>query len=320
MALHRNARWNALVFLGAWFTSAHAFGFGSKPPVTPPQPTATAIPTSPPTNVPTATPTVIPTITPTVTPTSVPTAPPAVKNQIIPIRVTCYQDGVSCPGNCDSHAVFEPANNSSRGNLRNGYARGTRSEPQPCRNGQPCTTCFSKDPEDCVDTIYRGTGPGEGRIDVTPNFLHENCYKPGTLELQDRIPAGLVSECKRVGNSAVKFEQKINCIANPRHPACAAYMDAQIERKRKDQVLYDECRRVGQSKFNQGRPASEQRIYDCAYRSQITAHGPDNTRRWHDLLPAACGDNFFVSPNGLDCCSADSVTSACSGDCGVFFK
>ncbi len=242
-----------------------------------------------------------------------------IQNELEKMRVTCYIDGVSCPGGCDAHFVSDPAHNSTSGHLRNAYKPGTRSNPAACITGEPCTMCFSSDPNDCLTSIRRGSGPQEGRFDVTPAFLHKFCYEPGSLDIRKDVPSGLMSQCKETAADAGRLESRINCFSEPDHPKCKALMDQANEAKAEDIPKYQQCMREGEDRYNQGRPAAEQRTYDCAYRKLSTPHGSSG-RKWKDLLPGACPKDTFVSPNGLDCCSADTVVSACSGDCGTFFK
>lgn len=233
------------------------------------------------------------------------------------MQTTCYMDGSSCPGGCDSHVVFSQKKHNSSGDIRrNAYAAGTRFQPEPCRVGESCTICFSEDPEDCLTTVFRGSGPAVGRFDVTPNFLHQHCYQEATLDLREDIPLGLQSVCRYMATEAKRLESKVNCIANPQHPNCVEFMDKQIRLREEDLVKYQECLKVGESNFNKGRSLFEQRTYNCAYRKIVTSHGG---RLWKDLLPGACQAGTFVSPRGLDCCAADTLTSACSGDCQSFF-
>jgi hypothetical protein len=248
-----------------------------------------------------------------------PIKPPAqnVRDLQQAMEVTCYHDGESCPGGCDSHVVFKPAHNSRALERRNAYRPGTRLDPEPCRNGEECTFCFSPDPDDCVDTVFRGDGPPVGKVDVTPDFLHENCFYPGTLDPRRSIPEGLKGICSYVRASAAALEARVNCVADPGHPRCAEFMDSKIREKEADRKLYEECLRVGESAFNRDRPDSQKRVYACAY-SYLTH--PVGGRAFRRLLPGACDGGAFVSPGGFDCCSADTVRSACSGDCNSYFK
>jgi hypothetical protein len=235
------------------------------------------------------------------------------------MNVTCYMDGNSCPNGCDSHVVFKPDHNSSSSVRKNAYLAGTRFNPQACKDGQACTICFSSNAADCVTTIFRGSGPPVGRFDVTPGFLLRHCYSDDLLNLRSDMPAGIQSICKSVRKISTSYQTKINCIDNPTHPTCKSFMTEQEKKKNDDLSKYEECLRLGETKYNAGKSESEQRIYGCAYRKLSTKHGVNQTL-WHDLMPGACPKDSFVSPNGLDCCSANEVVSACSGDCGVFFK
>ncbi len=242
-----------------------------------------------------------------------------VENELQRMQTTCYMDGLSCPGGCDAHFVSDTSHNSSSGHLRNAYMAGTRDNPVACVNGDSCTMCFSSDPNDCLTSIRRGTGPQRGRFDVTPAFLHKFCFEPNSLVIRKDVPPGLLSECRDSATGAIALDSKINCIRDPNLPQCDALMKKSVANKENDTPAFLQCLREGEERYNVGRPLEEQRIYDCTYRKLSTAHGRSG-RMWNDLLPGACPKDTYVSPNGLDCCSADTVVSACSGDCGVYFK
>ena len=230
------------------------------------------------------------------------------------MEVTCYDDGESCPGGCDAHTVFRSEHNSVTNKLRNAYRPGTRLNPQACKLGQDCEVCFTSNPDDCVITKYRGSGPPSGRFDVTPNFLHEFCFYQDTLDLRSDVSPGLLSECKRIASGARRLASKINCIETPDHPSCAALMDKAVADWERDRPEFEKCKRMGESEYNKTVPEERQRVYDCAYTKKV------NSKGFRQLLPGACRKGTFVSPGGYDCCSADEVVSTCSGDCNGFFK
>lgn len=88
---------------------------------------------------------------------------------------TAYDDGRSCPANCDAHVVVNPHHN---GSVLLRLPSSPVDRPLPCAIGSRCLVCFSSDAKDCIETTYRGAGPPRGRADFTPAF---GACRPGTF-------------------------------------------------------------------------------------------------------------------------------------------
>jgi hypothetical protein len=69
------------------------------------------------------------------------------------IKLTIYDDGLSCPGNCDAHVVIFPSDNGTRYAFR---SNSTRSNPQKCIYGDDCVICFGESEATCMHAKYRG--------------------------------------------------------------------------------------------------------------------------------------------------------------------
>lgn len=230
----------------------------------------------------------------------------------VPMEVSCYADGIVCPGDCDEHVTFHRSHNGV-----NAYVPGTRAQPVPCTKGAPCTICFSASQTDCVTATFRGAGPAPGTFAVTPAFAAATCFEPGSLVVRASVAPGLRPFCEGLASDASGLRERTSCIAHPNDPACAATMAAADRAKVEDRVAYDFCRREGERDYNAGRPLRAQRRNDCAYSRDQRRHG---NHVWRELLPASCPDGQYVSPSGLGCCSADVVQSACVADCDAYFK
>jgi hypothetical protein len=236
------------------------------------------------------------------------TAAPQARNMI----ATIYDDGKSCPNNCDAHVVFNPRHNGTR----NAFDPASdRAAPRKCAAGQPCKICFSADASSCMLATYRGAGPAVGRFDFTPAFFEENCPKPD-------MPAAFARQCRSAQPAIDRLKNRINCVTNPEHEKCKALMEAVVRRKAADDVLYDECKRIGEAAFNRkyrNQPGM-QRSNDCSY-TMLRTGGPNSKgERWRRLLDGACRPGTFVGKNGLDCCSGSLYAAAFLGsECQQFF-
>lgn len=214
------------------------------------------------------------------------------------IGVTMYDDGLSCPGNCDAHVVLNQGDNGSS----HAFAVGSTAEsPQPCRSGQICNICFDHSTESCLQVMYRGSGPPAGKFDFTPTFFAETCGQAG-------IPAALLRHCGHLDNMVVSrgYTTRANCFATPDHPSCGTVMTAAEQRKEVDSELRKQCLEMGQNTFNvaQNDP-NMRRTHACNY-SHLSLGGPNsNGDRWKMLLPGACRSGTYVGRDGLDCCSGD---------------
>jgi hypothetical protein len=132
------------------------------------------------------------------------------------IKLTIYDDGLSCPGNCDAHVVMFPADNGTRYAFR---PNSTRSNPQKCIAGQDCVICFGEPDATCMHAKYRGNGPSAGRFDFTPAFYSENCSRTG-------IPDALQQQCNSLDKAAshLGYADAINCFNAPDDPKCKTIM------------------------------------------------------------------------------------------------
>jgi len=224
---------------------------------------------------------------------------------------TCYSDGYACPGGCDAHVVF----NSEDNGTRNAFDPSSdRDNPKRCRPGRPCRICFSEEESSCMTVTYRGPGPQEGIFDFTPAFYEENCTK-------ENLPEPLLQVCRDAARRVEVLKKRVNCFETPNDPKCVDLMASATKRKAVDQPLFDECRTLGEVKFNQkyaDQPAL-QRTWGCNYEMNGSGGGePGSDRRL--LLPAACGSNSYVGRDGLDCCSNDLFAAALlQRECADFF-
>lgn len=226
------------------------------------------------------------------------------------VKVTCYDDGLACPGGCDDHVVMHPR--------MNGTANAHLPESKPdlwqkCQQGGLCEVCFSADPEDCVTTTYRGAGPPFGKFDFTPSLYAKVC-------VQDKIPKGLEDKCSSLNRRVKRFNKRINCISDPNHQECKRTMRRAVAKKQEDTTYYLECKRQGSLRFNDGYPSNMQRETDCMYERYGTGRN-SNGLTWRKLLPAGCQDDSFVGRDGLDCCSAEVYSAACfPRECGIYYR
>lgn len=225
--------------------------------------------------------------------------------QVRNMKATIYDDGKSCPGGCDAHVVFAGEHNGTRNAFD---PSSSRAAPRKCVNGRPCRICFSADAASCMTATYRGGGPPAGRFDFTPPFFEENCPKTG-------LPAAFTEKCRSAQPGIDRLKTQVNCIAEPQHEKCKVMMDAAARRKAADDLLYEECLRIGETKFNQ-KPGVVQRALDCAYTKASTGGGG----RWRSLLDGACRPGNYVGKDGLDCCNGSLyATALLHGECDQYF-
>jgi len=226
---------------------------------------------------------------------------------------TIYDDGRSCPGDCDAHVVLNPTNNGTS----HAHKPGTQSSPQRCANGRDCRICFGHTADSCMIVLYRGGGPPAGKLDFTPAFYKQFCGTVG-------IPSRLSEQCNALDRavSLQGYDERLNCVIDSSTPQCASVIgDAQTEYDA-DLEAYNECVRLGEASFNTAQPdVTTRRIYDCAY-SQLKTGGPNrNGLRWHQLLPAACRPGTFVGRDGLDCCGGEPrVEAALHPECSPYYQ
>jgi hypothetical protein len=224
---------------------------------------------------------------------------------------TAYDDGKSCPGGCDAHVVFHPRHNGTR----NAYdPASTRSAPRPCRRGEQCRICFSEEESSCMTALYRGGGPPLRRFDFTTTFYEENCARAD-------LPAPLARQCAAARPRREELGRLVNCVKESDHPRCRALMTEAARRKTADEALYDECKRLGEDRFNRlhrGRPRL-QRSLECAYERHPTGRNSRGVT-WRKLLDGACRPGHYAGRNGLDCCNGSVQGAALlASECTAFF-
>jgi hypothetical protein len=225
---------------------------------------------------------------------------------------TAYDDGRSCPANCDAHVVVNPGHN---GTARLRLPSSSADHPRPCVIGSRCLVCFSSDAKDCIETIYRGPGPPPGRADFTPAFYREVCG-------DSLVPRALRATCRAATRAVEELGKRRNCFREPAVPECNAFMTAMRARKAADDSLYQECRSKGEVRFNRERRTTPrlQRDLACAYERFGTGRNRAGTVTWRKLLDGACRPETFSGRNGLDCCSDDLWAAALfGGECARFF-
>ena len=237
------------------------------------------------------------------------------------MKATTYDDGRSCPGNCEAHVVFKAkAHNGTLNAFRPSSKGGSFSnrhsgQLKTCDKGKRCAICFGQGDDTCMLAVYRGNGPAVGRFDFTPKFMLSRCREKG-------LPKTFATFCKSHFRTAAKLAKKINCIKNPTHAKCAATLTQARAAKAADLPKYRLCKKMGEKKYNKAQADRlARRANDCTYFRNI----PACTRakpcgRWR-LAPASCRSGYFVGKNGLDCCSADPVQAAIDPvECGVFYR
>ncbi len=227
------------------------------------------------------------------------------------IQLTIYDDGKSCPGNCDAQVVFHQNMNGSEYAHKPGTTAPNFSR---CTKGEKCEICFESDnPSQCITVMYRGSGPPNQKFDFTPAFYSEWCEKSGNPDLLDK-------QCKALANGARALDGRVSCIQRRDHAICTDIMASAVHRQDADLPVYEECVRLGESTFNEGKPRSEQRIYGCAYEKESNGGPNANGKKWHLLLPGACREGTYVGRDGLDCCSGHKFVDAYLGaECKGFY-
>lgn len=226
------------------------------------------------------------------------------------MMLTIYDDGRSCPHDCDAHVVFNPADNGTRFAFS---PQSSRVSPAPCEPGTECTICFGEADDSCMTSVYRGGGPAKGRFDFTPAFYDANCSRSD-------IPRALRKQCDALDKAATRlgYADAINCFATPDSPKCADVMTAAKAAQDADAPKRAQCLSMGEDAYNRAQPDSaSRRSNGCDY--SLLALGGNG--RWKKLLPGACRPNTYVDPFGLDCCSASVRFAAANHpECRSFFK
>lgn len=229
------------------------------------------------------------------------------------MRLTIYDDGKSCPGDCDAHVVTHPSDNGTR--FVSDPAT-LRSAPRACTAGRDCRICFGESDSTCMTALYRGGGPGRRTIDATPAFYARHC---GGVD----IPSALAAYCRRMDRAITDggYAGRINCLAEPANPGCVSVIARARAAQEADEPLYAECRQVGESAYNRRQSSDRtRRSNGCAY-SRLSLGGPNsNGTRWKLLMPGACRAGTYVGRDGLDCCSADVRFAASNHrECSMYF-
>jgi hypothetical protein len=227
------------------------------------------------------------------------------------MRLTIYDDGASCPANCDAHFVMNQADNGSRFAFRPGSSR---IQPQRCALNDECTICFEESDDSCMNARYRGGGPAAGTFDFTPAFYEANCAR------QD-IPDALRDQCDSLDDAVagLGYSARTNCFLTPDDDQCRAAVAAAAAAQQADLPKFQRCLAIGEEAYNNEQTdPREKRTNACAY--TLLKLGGSNQRRWHLLLPAACRPGTFVDRFGLDCCSRDlRFAASVHPECTTFF-
>lgn len=226
------------------------------------------------------------------------------------VRLTMYDDGLACPGGCDAHVVFH----SSMNGTEFAHAPATPNAPfAACTNGQPCAVCLESGGLQCLEAVYRGSGPPPMTFDFTPRFYEQACAA-------NPIEPVLAQKCAELERAAATLRGRINCILEPRRAACATMMSAAIAARDMDRVEFERCIAAGERNYNATVPIERRRSLNCAYEQQGT--GGPNSRgvTWKRLLPGACRDGTFAGRDGLDCCSGSLLADGPLGrECRSFY-
>ena len=226
------------------------------------------------------------------------------------VRLTVYDDGISCPGDCDAHVVFHSTLNGTE------FAHSPKSAAAPyakCTTGSECTICFASGNGQCMKVMYRGSGPTPSTFDLTPKFYEENC--PSSSKY-----AFLRDKCSELRKAAANLIGWTNCIRNPDDENCKIMIIEAQERQSTDRKLYEQCRAEGESKYNAGRPNADRRSEGCAYEFKGTGGPNSKGNTWRKLLPGVCRAGTFVGRDGLDCCNGNPSSDGPLGiECKIFY-
>ncbi len=226
------------------------------------------------------------------------------------IALTIYDDGFSCPANCDAHVVFHSSMNGTK------FAYSPTSRPSrhdKCTVNAECRICFDRNATECMNVMYRGGGPSPNRFDFTPAFYEKYCNQPS-------IPAALASKCSSLNAQAKTLDGRVNCILNSDNPKCTDLIKSAKAQQVADRHLYEQCKQVGETQFNRSRPTEKQRSLSCAYEKNGTGGPNSRGQKWKRLLPGACRDNTFVGRDGLDCCNGNLFSDGPLGvECIIFY-
>jgi hypothetical protein len=226
------------------------------------------------------------------------------------IRLTIYDDGLSCPAECGEHVVFHASLNGTE------FAHKPTTIAAPfakCVEGKACRICLESGGKQCLETIYQGGGPTKKTFDFTPAFYLNACAgQPQQASLQ--------TKCNELRKAAKTLEGRVNCIAKPHDVNCEPIIAAARKLQLADRTAYQSCVTIGQDKFNLNRPETEQRSIKCAYERYGTGGPNSKGVTWKKLLPGACRDSTFVGRDGLDCCSGNTLADGpFAHECRAFY-
>jgi hypothetical protein len=223
-------------------------------------------------------------------------------------KVTVYDDGLACPGNCDAHVVFSPDHNGTHHAF---LPSSTNKNPKKCIINEMCTICFSNDKKSCLKTIYRGNGPHKNRFDFTPDFFKKVCS-------DNNLPNPIRAKCVEITRNSEFLTSKLNCFLNKTSNLCKYIMKKSMNRKALDVPLYKKCKLIGSKEFNKIYSNEMHRTSDCAYSKQ--SRSLSNGNKYKPLLDGACREDEYVGKYGFDCCSKDTMKSAIDiTECGIYF-
>ncbi len=235
------------------------------------------------------------------------------------MSITYYDDGIACPGGCDSHVVFAKGINGTLNAFAPPMANRTNPADHPCQaNGGACIICFADDDASCMETIYRGAGPPVGRFDVTPAFLAQHCGDVGA-------PDQLVRLCNTLSAGAKKYLNKVNCIVEPTADRCVKVITDATAAYEADLPEYAKCIAAGSvEKYNNSQldvMKHRSNTAGCEYSQNLKEHNASGVT-WQRLLPAACRKGNFVGRWGTDCCTGVPLADASfgGGECDAFYR
>lgn len=229
------------------------------------------------------------------------------------IGITIYDDGHSCPGGCDAHVVMHSSVN---GTIHAYSAASSRIAPKKCVNGSACTICFSHEPDSCLTTTYRGSGPPKTKFDFTPAFFREFCDRK-------TIPKQLQAYCSQMERNVKRhgYDARVNCFKSPNDIACKATISKALDEQVRDSKEREKCLRLGEAAYNASQPdRNMHRALNCDY-SRLSLGGPNSSGvRWKKLMPGACRPGTHVGKDGFDCCTEDEKFAAnVHPECSAFY-
>ena len=209
------------------------------------------------------------------------------------VRLTIYDDGLSCPANCDAHVVFHKSMNGTE------FAHSSQTTSAPfskCLVGEACRLCLESGGKQCLEVMYRGGGPTLRTFDFTPSFYQKVCASTPAQPL-------LADKCAQLAKAAAGLDGRKNCIAQPDTDGCRDLIAGAVAARTADRPEYQKCKTIGETAYNKTKPKVQQRSNNCAYELNGTGGPNSKGTTWKKLLPGACRDGTLVGRDGLDCCS-----------------